>query len=78
MAKACPAETAAFEKDCAKEWVKYFKQWRVADLAKKRRLDALRKEGAQEVGMEVSFTGVDAVEKGVKGVGRDELLGRGK
>ncbi|KEY68026.1 hypothetical protein S40285_04487 [Stachybotrys chlorohalonatus IBT 40285] len=48
-ARACPQETAAFERDCAAAWVKYFKQWRVADIQKRRRLEQLRQEGAQEL-----------------------------
>ena len=55
--RACPRENEAFERDCAVEWVKYFKQWRVADIQKKRRLEELRKQGAQE--MEVTSTFAD-------------------
>ncbi|KYK60756.1 hypothetical protein DCS_01894 [Drechmeria coniospora] len=54
-AKACPTQTADFERDCAAAWVKYFKQWRVADLQKRRRLDELRKQGAQEMTVSTAF-----------------------
>ncbi|KAK5995509.1 Cytochrome c oxidase subunit 6B-like protein new16 [Cladobotryum mycophilum] len=55
----CPSESADFERDCSTAWVKYFKQWRVADLQKKKRLDELRKQGAME--MEVSTTRIPAI-----------------
>lgn len=72
-AKACPTQGADFERDCAAAWVKYFKQWRVADLAKKRRLDELRAQGAQEMTVTASF----APEGGAaeKGKGVDDIQG---
>ncbi|KAF4981895.1 hypothetical protein FZEAL_2364 [Fusarium zealandicum] len=66
--RACPTQTADFERDCAAAWVKYFKQWRVADIQKKRRLDELRAQGAQEMTVTTSFAPEGgAAEKG-KGV----------
>ncbi|PHH79643.1 hypothetical protein CDD82_2256 [Ophiocordyceps australis] len=52
---ACPAENSAFERDCSAAWVTYFRQWRVADAKKKKMLDELHKEGAQELNMTTSF-----------------------
>ncbi|KAJ4387683.1 hypothetical protein N0V93_008281 [Gnomoniopsis smithogilvyi] len=48
-AKACGGENVVFERDCAREWVTYFKKWRVADHNKKQRLKALEAQGAQSV-----------------------------
>ncbi|QPG94007.1 hypothetical protein C2857_004002 [Epichloe festucae Fl1] len=69
--RACPRESDAFDRDCAAAWVKYFKQWRVADVQKKRRLDELRKQGAQE--MEVSTTFAPEGVAGVKGNGKEAI-----
>ncbi|GAB0138380.1 hypothetical protein EsDP_00006615 [Epichloe bromicola] len=69
--RACPRESDAFDRDCAAAWVKYFKQWRVADIQKKRRLDELRKQGAQE--MEVSTTFAPEGAAGVKGNGKEVI-----
>lgn len=78
--KACPQETTAFERDCAAAWVKYFKQWRVADLAKKKRLEELRAQGAQEMEVSMSFAPEGGLgEKGGKGRGDiQDLLERKK
>ncbi|KAH6896847.1 cytochrome oxidase c subunit VIb-domain-containing protein [Thelonectria olida] len=69
--KACPQPSADFERDCSAAWVKYFKQWRVADLAKKKRLEELRAQGAQEMEVSMSF----APEGGAaeKGKGREDI-----
>ncbi|OAA66058.1 Cytochrome c oxidase, subunit VIb [Cordyceps fumosorosea ARSEF 2679] len=56
-ARACPEATAAFERDCAAAWVKYFKQWRVADAQKRRRIEQLQAEGAVEANVTSSFAG---------------------
>ncbi|KAG6005371.1 hypothetical protein E4U21_000222 [Claviceps maximensis] len=69
--RACPGESDAFERDCAAAWVKYFKQWRVADIQKKQRLDELRKQGAQE--MEVSTTFAPEGGAGAKGTGKEDI-----
>ncbi|KAI6780767.1 uncharacterized protein J7T54_001075 [Emericellopsis cladophorae] len=71
--KLCKAESTQLDQDCAKEWVKYFKQWRVADLQKRRRLDELRRQGAQEMTVTSTF----APEGGVaeKGKGKDDIQG---
>lgn len=53
--KACAPQSAEFEKDCAAAWVKYFKQWRVADIQKRRRLEELQKQGAVEMSVSTSF-----------------------
>lgn len=62
--KACPVETEAFERDCAKAWVKYFREKRVAEDAKNRRIEALKKEGAQEIGAGTGFSVVDGLQGG--------------
>lgn len=54
-ARVCPQQTADFERDCAAAWVKYFKQWRVADIQKRQRLDELRRQGAHEMEVTTSF-----------------------
>ncbi|KAL5601413.1 hypothetical protein BROUX41_002600 [Berkeleyomyces rouxiae] len=48
-AQQCAPQTAAFERDCARQWVKYFKDWRVADDAKRKRIEKLQKEGAEPI-----------------------------
>lgn len=68
----CRSENAVFEQDCSRAWVDYFKKWRVADLQKRRRLEELRRQGAQEMSVTSSFApdgGAGAGEKGAKGVG---------
>ncbi|EFY99989.1 cytochrome oxidase c subunit VIb [Metarhizium robertsii] len=69
--RACPRQSDDFERDCAAAWVKYFKQWRVADIQKKRRLEELRKQGAQE--MEVSTTFAPDGGAGAKGTGKEDI-----
>lgn len=75
--KQCPSQTADFERDCAAAWVKYFKQWRVADIQKRQRLDELRRQGAQEMTVSTSFApdAAAAPEGGVaqKGKGKDDI-----
>lgn len=68
-AKACPQQTAEFERDCAAAWVKYFKQWRVADIQKRQRLDELRRQGAQEMTVSTSFAPEGGVAEKGKGKG---------
>ncbi|GJD00122.1 hypothetical protein ColKHC_08947 [Colletotrichum higginsianum] len=53
--KACPTENADFERDCAAAWVKYFKQWRVADIQKKQRIAQLEAENAVKMDVTTSF-----------------------
>ncbi|RCI13274.1 hypothetical protein L249_0115 [Ophiocordyceps polyrhachis-furcata BCC 54312] len=53
--RACPGESRALERDCARAWVEYFKKWRVAEARKRERIDALRKEGAVQVPMQSTF-----------------------
>ncbi|GJN71225.1 cytochrome c oxidase, subunit VIb [Purpureocillium lilacinum] len=72
-ARACPRESADFERDCAAAWVKYFKQWRVADVQKKRRLEELRRQGAQEMEVSTSFAPDGGAAE--KGKGRDDIQG---
>lgn len=71
-ARACPAQTAAFERDCAAAWVAYFKQWRVADAQKRRRLDELRRQGAQEMPVQTSFA-PEAGAAAPKGASRHDM-----
>ncbi|KKA26993.1 hypothetical protein TD95_000546 [Thielaviopsis punctulata] len=49
----CPAESKEFERDCARQWVKYFKDWRVADDARRKRIEKLEKEGAEPINLAV-------------------------
>ena len=53
--RACPAQERAFERDCAAEWTRYFRRWRVADVQKRRRLDELRARGATEMTVTSDF-----------------------
>lgn len=71
--KECKAASQKLDQDCAREWVKYFKQWRVADLQKKRRLDELRKQGAVEMEVTSSFAPEGGV--GEKGKGVTDIQG---
>ncbi|KAH6668160.1 cytochrome oxidase c subunit VIb-domain-containing protein [Plectosphaerella plurivora] len=52
---ACSAENTGFENNCATSWVKYFKQWRVADIQKKARIAQLEAEGAIKMDVSTSF-----------------------
>ncbi|KAH8757201.1 oxidoreductase-like protein [Diaporthe sp. PMI_573] len=56
-AKQCGGESAVFEKDCATEWVTYFKKWRVAEHNKKQRLAQLQAQGAQSVQIQTGPAG---------------------
>ncbi|KAF3763088.1 hypothetical protein M406DRAFT_340768 [Cryphonectria parasitica EP155] len=53
-ARSCGTEAVGFERDCAREWVTYFKKWRVADHNKKQRLKQLEAQGAQSVEITVA------------------------
>jgi cytochrome c oxidase assembly factor 6 len=55
--KVCAPELRGMERDCAAEWVKYFKTWRVAEIRKKERLDELKKQGAVEMEVTSRFKG---------------------
>lgn len=70
-AKACPQQSADFERDCAAAWVKYFKQWRVADISKRKRLEELRRQGAVEMEVSASFAPEGGV--GERGRGKGEI-----
>ncbi|KAH6647273.1 oxidoreductase-like protein [Truncatella angustata] len=50
--KECAKENKQFGEDCATAWVKYFKQYRVADYQKKQTLERLKKEGANKMAIE--------------------------
>ncbi|KAH8880322.1 oxidoreductase-like protein [Thozetella sp. PMI_491] len=54
-AKACRKEGADFERDCAAQWVTYFKKWRVQDLKKKAQLRELEAQGANKVDVQTDF-----------------------
>ncbi|KAK3385043.1 oxidoreductase-like protein [Podospora didyma] len=54
-AKACGTETAQFERDCATQWVIYFKKWRVQDIQKKARLKELKAQGANKLDVQTDF-----------------------
>ncbi|KAI9147677.1 Cytochrome c oxidase subunit 6B-like protein new16 [Paramyrothecium foliicola] len=72
-ASLCAPQSADFERDCAAAWVKYFKQWRVADIQKQRRLEELRKEGAQEMQVTSSFATAPVSAAGKPAAGREDL-----
>ncbi|KAK4154318.1 cytochrome c oxidase assembly factor 6 [Chaetomidium leptoderma] len=55
-ARACGGESAGFEKDCAAQWVTYFKKWRVQDVQKKARLKELEAQGANKMDVQTDFT----------------------
>ncbi|KAK3376768.1 oxidoreductase-like protein [Lasiosphaeria ovina] len=55
-AKACAHESTQFERDCATQWVTYFKKWRVQDIQKKARLKELEAQGANKLDVETDFT----------------------
>lgn len=67
----CRDQARQFDEDCSTQWVKYFKQWRVADLQKKRRLEELRRQGAQEMTVSTSFAPEGGV--GESGKGKDDI-----
>ncbi|KAK4192303.1 cytochrome c oxidase assembly factor 6 [Podospora australis] len=54
-AKACGAESKGFERDCATQWVTYFKKWRVQDIQKKARLAELEAQGANKLDVNTDF-----------------------
>ncbi|KAF2459563.1 cytochrome oxidase c subunit VIb-domain-containing protein [Lineolata rhizophorae] len=43
----CPVEDTEFEKNCASSWVKYFREWRVAEYKKQERLRMIEAENAK-------------------------------
>lgn len=53
--KACPAESDAFERDCAAKWVSYFKEWRVVEAKKRAKIAQLEKEGAVRMDVKPEF-----------------------
>ncbi|QUC20870.1 uncharacterized protein UV8b_05111 [Ustilaginoidea virens] len=74
--RACPLESRAFERDCAAAWVKYFKQWRVADMQKKQRLEELRRQGAHELDVSTTFApdgAAGAAGQTRKAAGKDDI-----
>ncbi|KAF4508585.1 hypothetical protein G6O67_004944 [Ophiocordyceps sinensis] len=71
--RACPRESDVFERDCAAAWVTHFKQWRVADAQKRRRLEELRKQGAHEMSLQTSFSPEAAGSKPAKS--KDDIQG---
>ncbi|KAK0625217.1 cytochrome oxidase c subunit VIb-domain-containing protein [Bombardia bombarda] len=54
-AKACKGESAVFERDCATQWVTYFKKWRVQDIQKRARLKELEAQGANRLDVNTDF-----------------------
>ncbi|KAL2019937.1 hypothetical protein VTK56DRAFT_9029 [Thermocarpiscus australiensis] len=55
-ARACAGESAQFDRDCAAQWVTYFKKWRVQDIQKKARLKELEAQGANKMDIQTDFT----------------------
>jgi cytochrome c oxidase assembly factor 6 len=68
----CSPELKDLERDCAAAWVQYFKQWRVADVQKRRRLEELRAKGATEMTVSTSFAPPQ------EGAGQGTAVGAGK
>ncbi|KAK4124455.1 hypothetical protein N657DRAFT_392575 [Parathielavia appendiculata] len=54
--RACASQSDRFEKDCAAQWVTYFKKWRVQDIQKKARLKELEAQGANKMDVQADFT----------------------
>ncbi|KAH6615568.1 cytochrome oxidase c subunit VIb-domain-containing protein [Chaetomium sp. MPI-SDFR-AT-0129] len=54
-AKACGSAGEGFERDCAAQWVTYFKKWRVQDIQKKARLKELEAQGANRMDIQTDF-----------------------
>ncbi|KAK4161837.1 oxidoreductase-like protein [Cladorrhinum sp. PSN259] len=54
-ASMCKSEGEKFEGDCAREWVTYFKKWRVQDIQKKKRLAELEAQGANKLDVNTDF-----------------------
>ncbi|KAK1753052.1 cytochrome c oxidase assembly factor 6 [Echria macrotheca] len=54
-AKACGTQSREFEKDCATQWVTYFKKWRVQEIQKKARLKELEAQGAIKMDVNTDF-----------------------
>ncbi|KAI8964206.1 cytochrome oxidase c subunit VIb-domain-containing protein [Daldinia sp. FL1419] len=50
--KHCAQENKGFEQNCASAWVTYFKRYRVAEHQKKKTLERLQKEGANNMAVE--------------------------
>ncbi|KAK0725455.1 cytochrome oxidase c subunit VIb-domain-containing protein [Lasiosphaeris hirsuta] len=55
VGRACAKENVKFEQDCAREWVTYFKKWRVQDIQKRARLEALQAQGATKMDVNSDF-----------------------
>ncbi|GAB1317501.1 Cytochrome c oxidase, subunit VIb [Madurella fahalii] len=53
--RACGAESSQFDRDCATQWVTYFKKWRVQDIQKKARLKELEAQGANKMDVQTDF-----------------------
>ncbi|KAJ9650167.1 hypothetical protein H2198_010515 [Neophaeococcomyces mojaviensis] len=45
--KACPTEVAEYERDCARSWIKYFKEKRVQDWKRDQTIAQIQKEDAE-------------------------------
>ncbi|KAB5518724.1 cytochrome oxidase c subunit VIb-domain-containing protein [Coniochaeta sp. 2T2.1] len=54
-AKKCGAQGKDFERDCAEQWVTYFKKWRVQDIKKKQMLAELEAKGAAKMDVNTEF-----------------------
>ncbi|KAJ9130277.1 hypothetical protein NKR19_g9957 [Coniochaeta hoffmannii] len=54
-AKACGPQSRDFERDCASQWVTYFKKWRVQDIKKKQMLKELEAKGAAKMDVSTDF-----------------------
>ncbi|PKS11183.1 hypothetical protein jhhlp_002944 [Lomentospora prolificans] len=53
--RACPQQTAEFERDCAAKWVAYFKDWRVMDAKRRAKIEQLEREGAVKMDVKPEF-----------------------
>lgn len=45
--KSCPQEVADYERDCARSWIKYFKEKRVQDWKRDQTIAQIQKEDAE-------------------------------
>ncbi|KAK5101961.1 hypothetical protein LTS08_004420 [Lithohypha guttulata] len=45
--KLCPSEVADYERDCARSWIKYFKEKRIQDWKRDQTIKQIQKEDAE-------------------------------
>ncbi|KPI41355.1 Cytochrome c oxidase assembly factor 6 [Cyphellophora attinorum] len=47
--QSCPEEVTAYERDCARSWIKYFKEKRVVDWKRDQTIAAIQEEDAKAI-----------------------------